>query len=108
MACGTGRKQNIIWLSFERIPNPSGKIGDRAKCLKCKKVMAGLVQRMRKHYAECYNQSQSEMPEDTFASPDETVISDDDDYIEIQSIECLDCQQNDRPGKLEPGLGHEL
>ena len=48
----SGRKQDIIWLNFDRVVVP-GKKGYRAKCKKCAKEMQGLVVRLKQHSAAC-------------------------------------------------------
>ena len=49
-----GRKQDSIWLQFERVIVP-GKSGCRAICKSCNKEMMGIVSRMKDHYNQCNN-----------------------------------------------------
>ena len=55
-----GRKQDCIWLYFEKEVQ-SGKTGCKAKCRECGRVMQGLVARMKAHHSEC--QGQNPQPE---------------------------------------------
>lgn len=48
----TGRKQDQIWDLFEK-KRIAGKNYNIAKCRKCTKEMAGIVDRLRKHAEEC-------------------------------------------------------
>lgn len=48
----TGRKKDIIWVSFEEIRNESRK-GLRAKCKNCGHEMEGQVKRMKDHLGKC-------------------------------------------------------
>lgn len=49
--CGrSGRKQDPVWLLFDRIAK--GK-GFRANCKNCKQEIQGLVSRMKKHVENC-------------------------------------------------------
>lgn len=70
-----GRKQDAIWLKFERITT-AGKAGCKAKCLKCGKIMQGLVARMKQHPDSCVMQIGDEeesmsITEDVIALPSE-------------------------------------
>ena len=49
---GGGRKQDPIWLHFERSTIPD-KAGCRATCKYCKKLMMGIVERMKTHMSQC-------------------------------------------------------
>lgn len=48
----TGRKKDLIWLSFEEIRNTSRK-GLRAKCKHCGHEIEGQVKRMKDHLGKC-------------------------------------------------------
>lgn len=48
----TGRKQNKIWDLFEK-KKIAGKNYNTAKCRKCSKEIAGIVDRLRKHVQQC-------------------------------------------------------
>lgn len=48
----TGRKRDIVWLSFDEIKNESRK-GIRAKCKLCDKELEGQVSRMKIHLSQC-------------------------------------------------------
>ena len=50
----SGRKQDWLWLYFDKI-KVLGKAGCRATCKKCGKVMQGLVARMKQHFDSCKN-----------------------------------------------------
>ena len=49
---GGGRKQDCIWMEFERSFIP-GIAGVKAKCKSCSKEMMGIVSRMKKHIVQC-------------------------------------------------------
>ena len=49
---GGGRKQDCIWMEFERSFIP-GIAGVKAKCKSCSKEMTGIVSRMKKHIVQC-------------------------------------------------------
>ena len=49
---GGGRKQDPVWLHYERAVVP-GETGCRATCKYCKKEMMGIVARMRTHLSQC-------------------------------------------------------
>ena len=49
---GGGRKQDPIWLHFERSTIPD-KAGCRATCKYCKKLMMGIVEIMKTHMSQC-------------------------------------------------------
>ena len=48
-----GRKQDAVWLNFDRVRPTSGKSGFRAKCKDCGKEMQGLVARLKQHRGAC-------------------------------------------------------
>ena len=52
-----GRKQDPIWIHFDRFEIP-GLSGWKAKCTLCQKEMQGVVNRLKQHYAVCSSNSQ--------------------------------------------------
>ena len=48
----SGRKQDPVWLKFERIVT-AGKSDSRAKCKQCEKEIQGLVARMNAYINQC-------------------------------------------------------
>ena len=52
-----GRKQDPIWIQFDRFEIP-GLSGWKAKCTLCQKEMQGVVNRLKQHYAVCSSNSQ--------------------------------------------------
>ena len=49
---GGGRKQDPIWLHYERTVIP-GKTGSKATCKYCRKQMMGIADRMSSHISQC-------------------------------------------------------
>ena len=52
-----GRKQDPIWIHFDRFETP-GISGWKAKCTLGQKEMQGVVNRLKQHYAICSSNSQ--------------------------------------------------
>ena len=48
-----GRKQDAVWLNYDRVRPTSGKAGFRARCKDCGKEMQGLVVRLKQHRGAC-------------------------------------------------------
>lgn len=48
----SGRKRDIVWLSFDEIKNESRK-GTRAKCKKCGYELEGQPARLKNHLNKC-------------------------------------------------------
>ena len=57
----SGRKQDPIWLLYDKSVL-IGKKGSRAKCKCCGKEIQGLVDRMKKHTAECIPVDDTDSP----------------------------------------------
>ena len=70
-----GRKQDVVWLKFKRITT-AGKAGCKAECLRCHKVMQGLVARLKQHVDSC-NQTLAENDFDIMDLSDEPHLSSD-------------------------------
>lgn len=66
-----GRKQDAVWLYFDKTVTP-GKPGCRAACKKCGKHMQGLVKRMKQHQNDC--SVDANVPEDTQQDATDTII----------------------------------
>ena len=58
-----GRKQDNIWLYFDRY-ELQGTVGWKARCKLCKKEMQGLVSRLKQHYSSCNMQDHALMAEE--------------------------------------------
>ena len=63
-----GRKQDAVWLLFEKLPAPSAT-GCKAKCKDCGKVMQGIVARMKQHRGTCTRPIDISTSEDTPEAP---------------------------------------
>lgn len=48
-----GRKKDAVWVYFDELPKDTGVKTLKAKCKSCKKVIVGLVARMKKQKANC-------------------------------------------------------
>lgn len=59
----TGRKRDIVWLSFDEIKKESRK-GVRAKCKKCGYELEGQVIRMKNHLSKCAQPGAEDSEED--------------------------------------------
>ncbi|CAH1156196.1 unnamed protein product [Phaedon cochleariae] len=68
----TGRKKDVIWSYFDVVKD-NNKKSVTAKCKKCKVIMAGLVQHMKKHIQKCVPSENSQQPMSTIydSDPDE-------------------------------------
>lgn len=73
-----GRKQDAVWLNFDRVRPTSGKSGFRAKCKDCGKEMQGLVARLKQHHGACHakiieldtlNSSNMDLPKNSTLPP---------------------------------------
>jgi len=48
------RRQDPVWRAFNRVKKDNNS-GPWAVCTKCHRQMQGIVERLHKHYAECYD-----------------------------------------------------
>lgn len=91
-----GRKRDVIWTHYTEI-SAGNSNAKRAKCLKCDKVMACLVKRMRKHFEYC-NLKKKGKNRKTERKTDETCGT---SNMEIDDSESVDSENDDRSGNIE-------